>query len=215
MIDVKCMGLISRTIKFDALSDYTANIIKEKIATELKVKSVDVVLKSGGKQLDGDDVVTNGAKLLSIIKPPSVKPAAPAPTLDTPPKQCIGWKRVCQFYTSGTGEYCSLCDKRYRRETAPQTLVTTSITNIEANNLVEHVEQVLDLTIPIDESHCFRCNKHVGLLGFSCKCNRKYCALHRYPETHSCSFDHKEHNKRKLENELLGGLCNTNKISKI
>lgn len=204
------MGLINRTIKLDVLSDYTANVLKEKIAQELKVKSIDVVLKIGGKQLGEDDVVSNGAKLLSIIKPPTVKPAAPSPISESPPSKCIGWKRTCQFFTSGSCEYCSLCEKRRQRETSESKL-TPAIVISDNTVPIEEVPSRLQS----DESKCWLCTKYVGLLGFSCRCGFKYCALHRYPETHHCNFDHKQHNKRKLEEELLGGLCGTNKVSKI
>jgi hypothetical protein len=211
MIDIKCMGLINRTIKLNSSSDYTATSIKEKIAVELNVKSVDVVLKIAGRQLLDDDMVSNGAKLLSIIKPPSVKPAAPAPSLDAPPKQCVGWKRVCQFFTNGACEYCSLCEKRRVRETSNAKLTASSEPAINSTN-----SSITD-TVPVqtDESKCWDCKKYVGLLGFSCSCGFKYCALHRYPESHTCSFDHKASRKHKLESELLGGVCNSSKVSKL
>ena len=31
----------------------------------------------------------------------------------------------------------------------------------------------------------------VGLNGFECKCGFMYCNSHRYPDQHSCQFDHK------------------------
>ena len=214
MIDIKCMGLINRTIKLDSSSDYTATSIKEKIAIELNIKSVDVVLKIAGRQLLDDDMVSNGAKLLSIIKPPSVKPAAPVPTLDAPPKQCVGWKRVCQFYTNGSCEYCSLCDKRRIRETSDAKL-TTPLESTTSSGNSAGTSTPDTVVVQTDESKCWDCKKYVGLLGFSCSCGFKYCALHRYPESHKCSFDHKGSRKHKLESELLGGICNSSKVSKL
>ena len=38
---------------------------------------------------------------------------------------------------------------------------------------------------------CSSCNKKVGLTGFKCRCGSTFCTLHRYPETHDCSFDFK------------------------
>ncbi|KAL1816632.1 hypothetical protein ACET3Z_019206 [Daucus carota] len=34
------------------------------------------------------------------------------------------------------------------------------------------------------------CGKRVGLTGFSCRCGNLYCADHRYPDKHECSFDY-------------------------
>lgn len=39
------------------------------------------------------------------------------------------------------------------------------------------------------------CNKKLGLLPFVCDCNMKFCALHRLPEAHSCTFDYVEKGK--------------------
>jgi hypothetical protein len=33
---------------------------------------------------------------------------------------------------------------------------------------------------------CAKCNKKTGLLGFICRCNKIFCAKHRYPEEHMC-----------------------------
>ncbi|XP_010251465.1 PREDICTED: zinc finger A20 and AN1 domain-containing stress-associated protein 5-like [Nelumbo nucifera] len=40
-------------------------------------------------------------------------------------------------------------------------------------------------------NRCSNCSKRVGLLGFTCRCGRTFCSLHRYPEKHDCSFDFK------------------------
>ncbi len=35
------------------------------------------------------------------------------------------------------------------------------------------------------------CKMKLGLLGFDCRCGQKFCATHRYPDTHQCTFDHR------------------------
>jgi len=40
-------------------------------------------------------------------------------------------------------------------------------------------------------NRCGSCRKRVGLTGFKCRCGNLYCALHRYSDKHSCSFDYK------------------------
>jgi len=42
---------------------------------------------------------------------------------------------------------------------------------------------------------CGVCNKSIKTLESvtgKCKCGNTYCTQHRYPETHKCSFNHKE-----------------------
>mmetsp|Transcript_23817 Transcript_23817/g.48386 ORF Transcript_23817/g.48386 Transcript_23817/m.48386 type:complete len:210 (+) Transcript_23817:54-683(+) len=50
----------------------------------------------------------------------------------------------------------------------------------------------------VNTSRCFLCNKKVGLLGFKCKCEFVFCALHRHSDTHSCAFDYKAQGKELL-----------------
>jgi hypothetical protein len=33
------------------------------------------------------------------------------------------------------------------------------------------------------------CQKKLALTAIKCKCEKKFCDLHRYPEDHSCEFD--------------------------
>lgn len=36
------------------------------------------------------------------------------------------------------------------------------------------------------KNRCTICNKKIGILGFSCRCNGNFCTLHRLPEQHNC-----------------------------
>ena len=47
------------------------------------------------------------------------------------------------------------------------------------------------------------CKKKIGLLGFTCKCNKTFCSKHRHPEDHQCLFDHKSNDISILENKLV------------
>ncbi|PHT29620.1 hypothetical protein CQW23_30778 [Capsicum baccatum] len=38
---------------------------------------------------------------------------------------------------------------------------------------------------------CIACRKHVGLMGFSCKCGDLFCAVHHYSDKHNCPFDYR------------------------
>jgi predicted nucleic acid binding AN1-type Zn finger protein len=48
------------------------------------------------------------------------------------------------------------------------------------------------------KNRCKQCKKKVGYLGFDCKCKGYFCSFHRYPEEHSCSYDHKTEQINKL-----------------
>ena len=46
------------------------------------------------------------------------------------------------------------------------------------------------------KSHIGRCNidgctKKLGIMPFICRCEKEYCARHRMPEHHKCTFDYK------------------------
>uniref|UniRef100_A0A1A8RG71 Zinc finger, AN1-type domain 4 n=1 Tax=Nothobranchius rachovii TaxID=451742 RepID=A0A1A8RG71_9TELE len=48
--------------------------------------------------------------------------------------------------------------------------------------------------------HCFLCGKKTGLAtSYECRCSHNFCATHRYPETHDCSYDYKSAGRRFLQ----------------
>uniref|UniRef100_T2MA76 AN1-type zinc finger and ubiquitin domain-containing protein 1 n=1 Tax=Hydra vulgaris TaxID=6087 RepID=T2MA76_HYDVU len=47
---------------------------------------------------------------------------------------------------------------------------------------------------------CMVCSKKLGLATtYECRCSQKFCSVHRYPETHTCSFDYKLDGRKLLE----------------
>ena len=42
----------------------------------------------------------------------------------------------------------------------------------------------------MEKIKCDKCKKK-SLIMFDCKCNKKFCCIHKYPETHDCSYDFK------------------------
>jgi hypothetical protein len=47
---------------------------------------------------------------------------------------------------------------------------------------------------------CSNCNKRLSLsTEYVCKCAGIFCTKHRFPDSHGCTFDHKEHWKKSLE----------------
>ena len=55
------------------------------------------------------------------------------------------------------------------------------------------------LTTPKTNRCCNEgCKKKLSLTDFPCKCNRKFCSVHRAAETHSCSYDYKGQQNKEL-----------------
>lgn len=53
------------------------------------------------------------------------------------------------------------------------------------------------------KTRCHCCNKKVNLIGFSCRCGGNFCAEHRFSDSHNCTFDYQEENRRKLSEQLV------------
>ncbi|ORX83774.1 zf-AN1-domain-containing protein, partial [Anaeromyces robustus] len=46
---------------------------------------------------------------------------------------------------------------------------------------------------------CHICNKKLGLMsGFKCKCGNIFCSIHRYSDSHNCTYDYKHQGKIQL-----------------
>ncbi|XP_051507265.1 AN1-type zinc finger protein 4-like isoform X2 [Myxocyprinus asiaticus] len=48
--------------------------------------------------------------------------------------------------------------------------------------------------------HCFQCGKKTGLAtSYECRCGNIFCSMHRYAETHDCTYDYKSAGRRFLQ----------------
>ncbi|XP_039593885.1 AN1-type zinc finger protein 4 [Polypterus senegalus] len=51
-----------------------------------------------------------------------------------------------------------------------------------------------------NSKHCFLCGKKTGLAtSYECRCGNNFCAVHRYAETHECTYDYKSAGRRYLQ----------------
>lgn len=48
---------------------------------------------------------------------------------------------------------------------------------------------------------CFKCNKKLPVIPFSCKCENFFCSKCRMPEDHECKYNWKKDYQIKLEKE--------------
>ena len=44
------------------------------------------------------------------------------------------------------------------------------------------------------------CKKKLTITSFECSCSKKFCAIHRLPESHNCTFDYKKEGQIKIKN---------------
>ncbi|KAL7612497.1 hypothetical protein Lser_V15G09256 [Lactuca serriola] len=111
-------------------------------------------------------------------------------------------KTGCGFFGNpNTRNLCSVCfNIELKKETCKHT-----------DRIVAHVNILPDkspsnnnhqsLNIINTKNRCRVCNKRVGLIGFSCRCGRTFCGLHRMPEEHACDFDFKTAGRAVLEEQ--------------
>ncbi|KAK1416572.1 hypothetical protein QVD17_32363 [Tagetes erecta] len=76
---------------------------------------------------------------------------------------------------------------------------TFSETTIPDLSIVNRTEAVPATVVKAEQrNRCGSCRKRVGLTGFTCRCERVFCGMHRYPEKHECSFDYKTMGKEAI-----------------
>ncbi|XP_056683314.1 zinc finger A20 and AN1 domain-containing stress-associated protein 7-like [Spinacia oleracea] len=85
----------------------------------------------------------------------------------------------------------------------------------ENNARKKHVRVISKVNIDHEttKNRCDSCKKRIKLIGFKCKCDGIYCGSHRYPEVHSCKFDHKEVGRHRLSKTLYASACKAAKIN--
>jgi len=120
----------------------------------------------------------------------------------------------CGFYASNNG-YCSACSPTVEIHSAPcpspLILGETQRAGNSSIELLQSLEESKEVNKEIGKQQhpqrCFLCDKKFGLIGFDCECKHTYCKLHRYAESHHCTYNFAEAGKQKLakNNPLVQG----------
>lgn len=97
--------------------------------------------------------------------------------------------------------------KTYRKSPESRTSIKVSTGKIHPHGNLTHLPPVRTAEKRLPPSltgkkrtRCLVCGKKLGLATtYVCRCGSKYCSLHRYPETHSCTYDYKTEGRKLLE----------------
>ncbi|XP_031739037.1 zinc finger A20 and AN1 domain-containing stress-associated protein 10-like [Cucumis sativus] len=121
----------------------------------------------------------------------------------------------CGFYGNPNNRnLCSVCYAAFLKETGAKYFErqksSKSQINLETRQssyfgVSENLETCdhNDPAPPKTQNRCEICQKKVGMIGFSCQCGGCFCGKHRYPEEHSCGFDHKEVGRKILAKQMV------------
>lgn len=61
---------------------------------------------------------------------------------------------------------------------------------------------------------CSQCNKKLGLIDYTCKCEKRFCISHLQPQEHACTFNYKAEADLLLK-KYLNSEQHTEKFEKI
>ena len=127
----------------------------------------------------------------------------PKPSPESRPVLCANG---CGYF--GNRETCNMCSKCYKSHVQRQQPLAEPCRADPEVAPLPVIDPLIPNTLPVDvpedkpqqlhRNRCWACNARVGVLGLACKCGFIFCASHRYPEAHSCTFDFKTHDRQKL-----------------
>lgn len=113
------------------------------------------------------------------------------------------------FGSEITKGYCSVCFKQVGGKQDIQ-MDLEKKEEIRSNPTEEKKEDTktdIQNTKPVQiaKDQCWKCQKKVGYLGFTCRCKYVFCGAHRHFTEHNCDFDYKGMERERLvkENPLV------------
>ena len=135
-------------------------------------------------------------------------------TVQTPeaPILCVN---NCGFFgNSMTNNMCSKCYRDFIKVTTLAAPVVEKKVFTAASSSTVPLEAVKPDEVPaaaavVDSqaaqeppkppsNRCLSCRNKVGLTGFQCRCGGTFCSMHRYADSHECSFDYKKAGREQI-----------------
>lgn len=134
-------------------------------------------------------------------------------TVQTPeaPILCVN---NCGFFGSSmTNNMCSKCYRDFIKVTTLAAPVVEKKVSTAASSSAVPLEPAkpdeAPAAIAVDSqaaqeppkppsNRCLSCRKKVGLTGFQCRCGGTFCSMHRYADSHECSFDYKKAGREQI-----------------
>lgn len=179
----------------------TIENLKLKIQEEHGISPQNIRLTYRGKCLSNDNILENSIKILqskgqATILMKQHKTAEEVKPVEKEPEPAVLCINNCGFYGSSSNKgYCSSCYKKLNIPEENKPVEEKKEKIIETPEVEPDIKQK-------DFTHCWKCNKRVGLLGFACKCKYIFCAEHRYSEKHDCTFDYQGKGQQALSANL-------------
>lgn len=114
-----------------------------------------------------------------------------------PPKKCIG---NCGFWgvTKFQG-YCSMCFKKDAGNRKKKALGRFKLATNVARATLRFKRGLKP--VQTNTNRCWKCNRRIGTAGIECRCGYVFCGEHRYADAHSCPYDYRKFQRKKLEKE--------------
>ncbi|CAM0905458.1 unnamed protein product [Alopecurus aequalis] len=129
-------------------------------------------------------------------------------TVQTPeaPILCVN---NCGFFgNSMTNNMCSKCYRDFIKVTTLSAPVVEKKVFTAASSSTKPDEVAATATVVDSQAaqeppkppsnRCLSCRKKVGLTGFQCRCGGTFCSMHRYADSHECSFDYKKAGREQI-----------------
>jgi hypothetical protein len=105
----------------------------------------------------------------------------------------------CKSYFASIEAYCSVC---YQAAVKNKEITFPDVKEVQAEvKKEEKIEQVVEKPKQERKDACWKCEKKVGYLGFTCRCTYTFCNQHRHFSDHNCTFDYKTMERERLSKE--------------